>query len=167
MCVLCIPPLLYALAEVCSSAWGSVHLEVMRTSFSIGWSVMHCHWFVQVQRLQVVPTAQLVQTMAFQTQREGGLTQLVRCPQHHAEVDGLVGICMYVHVMYVLACVVADSVSSVYSVRVSPVVPVPVPVVIGPKCKSCASLLSCSMCVVCTPLHWVRVVHLSSPVVCA
>ena len=77
VCV-CIPPLLYALAEVCSSAWGSVclevmrtsfslhirigcsvRLEVMRTSFSIGWSVMHCHLFVQVQRLQAVPTPPL------------------------------------------------------------------------------------------------------------
>ena len=95
VCV-CIPPLLHALAEMSSSAWGSVHLEVMRTSFSIGWSVMHCHLFVQVQRLQAVPTPPLAQTMAFQTQREGSLTQLVRCLQHHAEVDGLVGICMYV-----------------------------------------------------------------------
>ena len=51
VCV-CIPPLLYALAEVCSSAWGSVCLEDMRTSFSqyisIGWGVMHCDWFVQL-----------------------------------------------------------------------------------------------------------------------
>ena len=78
----------------------SVRLKVMKTSFSqyirIGWSVMHCDWFVQVQRLQAVPTPSLPQTMAFQTQREGGLTQVVRCLQHHAEVDGLVGICMYV-----------------------------------------------------------------------
>ena len=87
----------------CAALHGVVYvrLEVMRTSLSIGWSVMHCHWFVQVQRLQVVPTAQLVQTMAFQTQREGGLTQLVRCLQHHAEVDGLVGICMYVRTCHV------------------------------------------------------------------
>jgi len=32
--------------------------------------------------------------MAFQTQRKGGLIQLVRCLQHHAEVDGLVAVCM-------------------------------------------------------------------------
>ena len=72
----------------------SVHLEVMRMSFSIGWSVMHCYWFVQVQRLQAVPTAPLAQIMAFQTLREGGLTQLVRCLQHHAEVEVLVAVYM-------------------------------------------------------------------------
>ena len=118
---------------LCSSAWGSVRLEVMRTSFSqcisIGWGVMHCDWFVQVQRLQAVPTLPLVQIMAFQARREGALTQLVRCLQ----VDGLVGICMCVCTWAVCpACAVADSVSSVYSVRVSPVVPV----VIGPRCRS-------------------------------
>ena len=97
MCV-CISPLLYALAEVCSSAWGSECLEIMRTSYgqyiSIGWSVMHCDWFVQVQGLQAVPTLPLVQIIAFQAQREGALTQLVRCLQHHADVDGLVAVCM-------------------------------------------------------------------------
>ena len=72
----------------------------MRTSFSqcisIGWGVMHCHWFVhwQVQRLQAEPTLPLVQIMAFQARREGGLAQLVRYLQHHADVDGLVAVCM-------------------------------------------------------------------------
>ena len=102
---------------LCSSAWGSVCLEVMRTSFSqyisIGWSVMHCDWFVQVQRLQAVPTLPLVQTLPFQAQREGALTQMVR----YLQVDGLVGICMCVCTWAVCpACAVADSVSSVYSV---------------------------------------------------
>ena len=96
---------------LCSSAWGSVHLEVMRTSFSqyisIGWGVMHCDWFVQVQRLQAVPTLPLVQIMAFQARREGGLAQLVRCLQRHADVDGLVAVCMCACV-----CVVADGVPS-------------------------------------------------------
>ena len=66
---------------------------------------MYCDWFVQVQRLQAVPTLPLVQIMAFQAQREGALTQMVRCLHHHADVDGLVGVRMYV-CMYV-GCVSA------------------------------------------------------------
>ena len=56
---------------------------------------MHCDWFMHCacSENQVVPTFPLVQIMAFQTQRESGLTQLVRYLQHHADVDGLVAVC--------------------------------------------------------------------------